>query len=49
MKFGRVSGDMKNTDYLSEHLIRLPLWVGITEAQQKTVTEELQVALQQPF
>jgi dTDP-4-amino-4,6-dideoxygalactose transaminase len=47
MKFGRVDGDMKNTDYLSEHLIRLPLWVGITEGQQKTVTEELQVALQQ--
>jgi len=46
MKFGRVSGDMKNTDYLSEHLIRLPLWVGITEAQQKMVAETLRAALQ---
>lgn len=46
MRFGRVSGDMKNTDYLSEHLIRLPLWVGITEAQQKMVAETLRAALQ---
>lgn len=46
MKFGRVNGDMKNTDYLSEHLIRLPLWVGITEAQQKMVAETLRAALQ---
>lgn len=46
MKFGRVNGDMKNTDYLSEHLIRLPLWVGITESQQNMVAEILRAALQ---
>jgi dTDP-4-amino-4,6-dideoxygalactose transaminase len=45
IRFGRVNGDMKNTDFLSEHLIRLPLWLGIAESQQCKVVETLQAAL----
>jgi len=45
IRVGRVSGDMTNTNYLSEHLIRLPLWVGISEAQQKLVANALQTVL----
>jgi hypothetical protein len=36
-KYGRVSGDMRNTDDLSERLLRLPVWVGMTEGQQAAV------------
>tara|TARA_Y200000002_G_C22685729_1_gene665928 strand:+ start:1188 stop:2321 length:1134 start_codon:yes stop_codon:yes gene_type:complete len=28
-KYGKVSGSMENTDYISSSLVRLPLWVGI--------------------
>ncbi len=38
-KYGRVQGELKNTEKLSEHLLRLPLWVGMIEEQQgKVVT-----------
>jgi dTDP-4-amino-4,6-dideoxygalactose transaminase len=30
-RFGRVSGTMRNTDRLSESIIRLPLWIGMTD------------------
>ena len=30
-KHGRTSGDLKNTQELSERLVRLPLWLGIEE------------------
>ncbi len=30
LKYGRVSGSMSVTDSLSERLIRLPLWIGLT-------------------
>ncbi len=29
--YGRVHGDMHNTDALSDRLVRLPLWVGLDE------------------
>lgn len=29
MKSGRVSGSMKNTDSVSQRILRLPLWVGV--------------------
>ncbi|MCA1929450.1 dTDP-4-amino-4,6-dideoxygalactose transaminase [Rheinheimera sp.] len=41
VKFGRVEGNMSNTDLLSAQLIRLPLWVGISETQQDFVAESL--------
>ena len=27
--YGRVSGDMKNTESYSERLVRLPLWINL--------------------
>ena len=30
-KYGRISGDLKNTEELSERLVRLPLWLGMEE------------------
>lgn len=40
-KYGRVHGSMNVTDTKSERLIRLPLWVGLTPAQQDKVIETL--------
>lgn len=39
--FGRISGDLENTEQLSERLIRLPLWIGLTGAQQCRVIDTL--------
>lgn len=46
-KFGRVHGDLKITDSLSERLIRLPLWVGIPSEHQEFVVNCLEKALDQ--
>lgn len=40
-RLGRVHGDMATTDSLSARLIRLPLWIGISQVQQEQVTEVL--------
>lgn len=40
-RYGRSHGDLQNTDSLSERLIRLPLWVGITVEQQLRVVNSL--------
>ena len=34
---GRTSGDMNNTRDLSERLVRLPMWVGLSEFQQSVI------------
>lgn len=31
MKYGRASGDLKNTQELSNRLVRLPLWLGLED------------------
>lgn len=36
-KFARAHGDMKNTDGLSDRLLRLPLWVGLAEKQKEVL------------
>lgn len=36
-RYGRVHGSMEITDRLSERLVRLPLWVGLTTEQQKFI------------
>ncbi|KRI01737.1 dTDP-4-amino-4,6-dideoxygalactose transaminase [Curvibacter sp. PAE-UM] len=36
-RYGRVHGSMQMTDRQSERLIRLPLWLGLTPAQQERV------------
>jgi dTDP-4-amino-4,6-dideoxygalactose transaminase len=40
-KYGRTRGHLAVTDSVSERLIRLPLWVGLTEAQQERVVKVL--------
>lgn len=45
LRFGRVHGDLAKTDDLSERLVRLPLWVGLSEADQTLVAEALRDAL----
>lgn len=37
LKYGRVSGEMKHTNNLSERLLRLPLWVGLAEHQNRVI------------
>lgn len=39
LHFGRVSGEMKNCDALSQQLIRLPLFYEITESDQDRVID----------
>jgi dTDP-4-amino-4,6-dideoxygalactose transaminase len=41
LKYGRAHGDLSITDSVSERLVRLPLWVGLTEAQQDRVVNTL--------
>jgi dTDP-4-amino-4,6-dideoxygalactose transaminase len=44
-KYGRAQGDLSVTDSVSERLVRLPLWVGLTEAQQDKVANTLSRSL----
>lgn len=43
-RYGRVHGTMDVTNRQSERLVRLPLWVGLTEAQQDRVVGVLKHA-----
>ncbi|AZE21916.1 dTDP-4-amino-4,6-dideoxygalactose transaminase [Pseudomonas chlororaphis subsp. aureofaciens] len=40
-RYGRTHGDLEVTNYQSKRLVRLPLWAGITEEQQRRVVETL--------
>jgi dTDP-4-amino-4,6-dideoxygalactose transaminase len=44
-RFGRAHGEMAVTNRQSEHLIRLPLWFGITPEQQGRVVGVLESSL----
>lgn len=44
-RFGRACGELAVTDSVATRLIRLPLWRGITPAQQEQVVAVLQQAL----
>lgn len=44
-RYGRIHGDLLNTDSQSSRLIRLPLWVGLTDLQQERVVSELHRAI----
>jgi dTDP-4-amino-4,6-dideoxygalactose transaminase len=37
LECGRVSGDMRVTSDLSERLVRLPLWIGLEEHQDRVI------------
>lgn len=39
LKYGRASGALPNTEALSDRLIRLPMWLGINDAQDQVVSE----------
>jgi dTDP-4-amino-4,6-dideoxygalactose transaminase len=41
-KFGRSHGDITHTDDLSSRLVRLPLWVGMSEEMTNRVLETVQ-------
>jgi len=44
-RFGRAVGDLALTVDLSQRLVRLPLWVGLSQAQQQRVVNSLAAAL----
>ncbi len=44
-RFGRAHGDLSLTTSLSQRLIRLPMWMGLSEAQQQRVCEVLSAIL----
>lgn len=44
-RYGRVHGDMRKTDFLSERLVRLPLYVGLIETEQERVAKSLAEAV----
>lgn len=41
-RYGRANGSLKITNELSERLIRLPLWIGLSEHQQNRVVDVLE-------
>jgi dTDP-4-amino-4,6-dideoxygalactose transaminase len=45
-RYGRVAGSMRNTDDASVRLIRLPLWVGMTQDDVDRVATLIERALQ---
>ena len=46
LKYGRIAGPMRHTEDVSGRLIRLPLWVGMTQADVDHVADRLEIALQ---
>jgi dTDP-4-amino-4,6-dideoxygalactose transaminase len=45
LRFGRAHGDLSHTDAVAARLIRLPLWVGMTDADVERVCEAVACAL----
>ncbi|MDH3443371.1 MAG: dTDP-4-amino-4,6-dideoxygalactose transaminase [Deltaproteobacteria bacterium] len=45
LRYGRVHGELTNTDSTAARLIRLPLWVGLDESQQAKVVSVLKEAV----
>jgi dTDP-4-amino-4,6-dideoxygalactose transaminase len=45
IRFGRAHGDLSLTTSLAQRLIRLPMWMGLSEAQQQRVCEVLTAAV----
>jgi dTDP-4-amino-4,6-dideoxygalactose transaminase len=45
LRFGRAHGDLALTTSLSQRLIRLPMWLGLSELQQQRVCDALGAAL----
>ncbi len=45
LRFGRPAGDLPNTVACAGQLVRLPMWVGLTEDDQTRVVDALQAAI----
>ncbi len=45
MKYGRSHGDLSHTQDVSDRLVRLPLWVGMTEETIGRVAEAVTTAV----
>ena len=45
IRYGKAHGDLHVTDSIAARLLRLPMWIGITEAQQSEVARVLAEAL----
>jgi dTDP-4-amino-4,6-dideoxygalactose transaminase len=43
LKFGRASGELKNTVHVADRLVRLPLWIGIEKYQSHIIKNVLNV------
>lgn len=46
-RYARVSGKLNVTDCQSERIIRLPLWIGLSQEQQAHVAASLERILSQ--
>ena len=44
-RFSRIHGDLTNTNQLSEQIVRLPLWIGMSESDQTRVIDALRSAI----
>lgn len=44
-KFGVAHGELNQTNKISEQIVRLPLWIGLSEEQQRIVVEQLELVL----
>ncbi|MBS0552286.1 MAG: DegT/DnrJ/EryC1/StrS family aminotransferase, partial [Proteobacteria bacterium] len=40
-RLGRTHGDLKVTDEMSDRLVRLPLWLGLEDAQAEVIQQIL--------
>jgi dTDP-4-amino-4,6-dideoxygalactose transaminase len=45
LRYGRAHGDLALTTTLSQRLVRLPMWSGLSEMQQQRICEALRVIL----
>jgi dTDP-4-amino-4,6-dideoxygalactose transaminase len=45
VRFGRANGDLSLTASLSQRLVRLPIWIGLTENQQQRICDVLGATL----
>ena len=44
-RFGRPSGSLQLTEEIAEHVVRLPLWIGLEPSDQDRVVEVLHAAI----
>ena len=45
-RFSRIHADLTNTNQLAEQIVRLPLWIGMSESDQARVVDALRSALE---